>query len=212
MVMNLSLPTHLLSIEYNTFDDLINVIQVHASSEEYAVIRLCIKKSYFTSLIEICYLYYDRGRKKCIPTGQFSIVAKFRDNLWIIREIRNPHHNHLTTITAPYPSLRKLNFTPAITSEVERATKVNIKPVAIIKSICLRQVEGFDNNESIYKTKDIYNIKAELHCKNLNVLSLIQILMQRLDGFSWLVFLFFKKLLSNFFIEISHFKKILRNT
>lgn len=88
--MNLSPPTHLLSIEYNTLDDLINAVQLHASSEGYAVTRLRTKKSYSTGLTEICYLCCNRGRKEHIPTRQkrkysntctnncpFSIVAKF---------------------------------------------------------------------------------------------------------------------------------------
>lgn len=200
--MNLSPPTHLLSIEYNTLNDLIHAIQLHASSEGYVVTRLCTKKSYSTCLIEICYLCCDRGRKERIPTGQkrkhsstrtndcpFSIVAKFRDNSWVIREIRNPHHNHLATISASHPSLRKLTFTPAIKSEVERATKVNIKPVAIVESQRLGQGEGFDDNEPTYKTKDIYNVKAEIRRKNLGTLSPIQPLMQKLDDPSWLIFL-----------------------
>lgn len=57
--MNLSPPTHVLSIEYNTLDDLINAVQLHVSSEGYAVTRLRTKKSYSTGLTEICYLCCD---------------------------------------------------------------------------------------------------------------------------------------------------------
>lgn len=173
----------------------------------------------------MCYLCCDRGQKERIPTGQKRkhsstrtndcpsfMVAKFRDNSWVIQEIRNPHHNHSATIAASHPSLRKLNFTPAITSEVKRATKVNIKPAAIVESLLLGQREGFDNNKPTYKTKDIYNVKAEIHRKNLGALSPIQALMQKLDSSSWLIFLLLRKyILANFFIGISHFKKIPTN-
>lgn len=142
----------------------------------------------------------------------FSMVAKFQDNSWVIREIRNLHHNYSTTIAVSNPSLCKLNFTPTITSEVERATKVNIKPATIVESLRLGQGEGFDNNELIYKIKDIYNVKAEICRKNLNALSPIQALMQKLDGSLWLIFLLLRKyILANFFIGIFHFKKILKN-
>ena len=83
----------------------------------------------------------------------------------------------MATIAASHLSLCKLNFTPAITSEVERATKVNIKPAAIMESQGLGQGEGFNNNEPTYKTKDIYNVKAEIRYKNLGALSPIQALM-----------------------------------
>lgn len=90
----------------------------------------------------------------------------------------------MTTITTTHQSICKLKFTPAIILEVKRATKVNIKPVAIVKSLRLGQREGFDNNKPIYKTKDIYNVKAEICHKNLGTLSPIQALMQKLDGSS----------------------------
>lgn len=57
--MNLFPPTHLLSIKYNTFDDLINTIQLYTSSERYAVTQLHTKKSYSTGLTKIYYLCCD---------------------------------------------------------------------------------------------------------------------------------------------------------
>lgn len=166
--MNLSPPTHLLGIRYDTHKALINAVQSHARGQGYAVCCLRTKKSPSTGLTGICYLCCDRGRKVRIPTGQkrkhhgsrtldcpFSIVAKILDGSWLIREIRNPHHNHL-------PTLRKLNLTPAITSEVERATQFSMKPAAIVASLRLAQRENFDDNEPTYKTKDIYNVRAKL--------------------------------------------------
>ena len=139
-------------------------------------------------------------------------MAKFQNNSWVgrvIREIRNPYHNYSATIAASHPSLRKLNFTPVITSKVECATKVNIKPAAIVESLRLGQGEDFNNNEPMYKNKE--NVKTELHRKNFSVLNPIQALMQKLDDPLWLVFLFLKKIFSNFFIGISHSKKIPKN-
>ena len=82
-----------------------------------------------------------------------------------------------------------------------------------MESLRLGQGEGFDNNEPTYRTKNIYNVKAEICRKNLGALSPIQALMQKLDGPSWFIFLLLKKyILANFFIGISHFKNIPRNT
>lgn len=76
-------------------------------------------------------------------------------------------------------------MTPAITSEIERGTQVNLKPGAIVDSLRLGQGKNFNDNEPTYKTKDIYNIKAELRRKNLGVLSSIQALMQKLNTPAW---------------------------
>lgn len=89
------------------------------------------------------------------------------DGSWSIREIRNPNHNHSSTIAASHPSLRKIHLTPTIVSEIERATQVNLKPSAIVDSLRLAQGSDFDNNQPTYKTKDIYNVKADLRRKKL---------------------------------------------
>ncbi len=57
-----------------------------------------------------------------------------------------------------------------------------------MESLRLGQGEGFNDTEPAYKTKDIYNVKAELRRNNLgDALSPILALMQMLDGSSWLV-------------------------
>lgn len=196
--MNLSAPTQLLGVRYDSLDTLIHDIQAHASTQGYAVCRLRTKKSPCTGLLETCYLCCDRGRKERTPTWQkrkqdgsrtndcpFSIVAKTTEGSWFIREIRNPNHNHSSTIAASHPSLRKLHLTPAITSEIERATQVNLKPAAIVDSLRLAQGSNFDDNQPTYKTKDIYNVKADLRRKNLGILSPIQALMQKLNTSAW---------------------------
>lgn len=196
--MELSPPTHLLNEHYSSLDTLITKIQRHASAQGYAVCQLRTKKSRSTGVLDTCYLCCDRGRKERTPTGQkrkhdcsrtnncpFSLVAKLMDGSWLIRDIRNPNHNHQPTIAASHPSLRKLQLTPTITSEIERATQVNLKPAAIVDSLRLAQGKDFDDNEPTYKTKDIYNVKAELRRKNLDVLNPIQALMQKLNKPSW---------------------------
>ena len=196
--MNLSPPTHLLGTHYDSLDELIKNIQLHAGTQGYAVCRLRTKKSPYTGLLETCYLCCDRGRKERMPTGQkrkhngsrrndcpFSVVAKSTNGSWFIREIRNPNHNHSPTVAASHPSLRKLHITPTITSEIERGTQVNLRPGAIIDSLRLSQGENFNDDEPTYKTKDIYNIKAELRRKNLGVLTSIQALMQKLSTPTW---------------------------
>ena len=155
------------------------------------VVFVCTKKSPRTGLLEICYFCCDRGRKERVPTGSrtnncpFSIVAKMTEGFWSIQEIRNPNHNHSSTIAASHPSLRKIHLTPTIVSEIERATRVNLKLSAIVDSLRLAQRSDFDDNQPTYKTKDIYNVKADLRRKNLGVLTPIQALMQKLSTSTW---------------------------
>lgn len=62
---------------------------------------------------------YDGSR---INDCLFSIVAKMTEGSLSIREIRNPNHNHLSTIAALHPSLCKIQIIPTIVSEIEQAT------------------------------------------------------------------------------------------
>lgn len=106
----------------------------------------------------------------------FLLVAKAIEGSWFIRKICNLNHNHLSTVTTLHPFLCELHFTRAITSETEQGIQVNLKPGAIVDLLQLAQGENFNDNESTYKIKDIYNIKAKLRRKNLRVLSPIQVL------------------------------------
>lgn len=74
---------------------------------------------------------------------------------------------------------------PAIISKIEQGTQLNLKPEGIVDLLRLGQRKNFNNNEPMYKIKDIYNIKAELQRKNLGVLSSIQALIQKLNTSTW---------------------------
>ena len=116
--MNLSPPTDLLGVHFDSLDELIIKIQLHAATQGYAVCRLRTKKSVSTGLLETCYLYCDQGRKERAPSGQkrkhdgyqrndcpFCIVVMTTHGSWSIRKIRNPNHNHSPTIAASHLSL-----------------------------------------------------------------------------------------------------------
>lgn len=77
IAMNLFPSTHLVSIEYNILDNLINAIQLHASSERYAITQLCTKTSYLTGLTKICYLCYDQGQKSVYLLNKNKNIAVF---------------------------------------------------------------------------------------------------------------------------------------
>lgn len=193
---------------------------MYANTQRYAVYHLCTKKSPCIGLLETCYLCCNRDWKERVPTGQkrkhdgshtndylFSLVAKAIKGSWSICEICNPNHNHSPTVAASHLSFRKLHLTPAITSEIERGTQVNLKLGAIVDSLRSAQEENFDDNELTYKTKDIYNVKAKLWWKNLGALSLIQALMQKLNTLTWYNYTYYIKYILGIFPS----KKTLRN-
>lgn len=55
--MNLSPPTNLLNICYDSLDKLIKNVQLHTNIQGYAVCRFCTKKLSSTRLLKIYYLY-----------------------------------------------------------------------------------------------------------------------------------------------------------
>lgn len=54
------------------------------------------------------------------------------EGFWSIQEIRNPDHNHSSTIAVSHPLLRKIHLIPTIVSEIKRATQVHLKLSAIV--------------------------------------------------------------------------------
>ena len=92
-----------------------------------------------------------------------------------------------------HPFFCKFYLTPAIIIGIKREIQVNLKPGAIVNLLRLAQGENFDDNKLIYKTKDIYNVKAELRQKNLGALSAIQALMQKLNTPTWYNYTYYIK-------------------
>ena len=190
----------MLNETYGSLNLLLVAMQKHAGPEGYAVCQLRIKKCATTGLIDTCYICCDRGRKDRQPRGQkrlhgtsrtidcpFSVVVKSKDDEWIVRDIRNPGHNHSATVEGSHPSLRKLAITPAIADEIVRATKVQMKPSQILSSLRLGQTDDINDNNPLFKRQDIYNAKAEIRRKALGRLTPIQALMQELNRPHWYV-------------------------
>ena len=144
--MTLAPPLFMLQETYGSVDLLILVMQKHAGPQGYAVCQLRTKKSSTTGLVDTCYICCDQGRNERQPRGQkrlhgasrnadcpFSIVVKRKDDGWIVRDIRNPDHNHFATVEGAHPSLRKIALNPAINEEIVRATKVQINQVKLFR-------------------------------------------------------------------------------
>ena len=83
------------------------------------------------------------------------------EGFWSIWEIRNSNDNHLSAITISHLSFCKIYFITTIILKINKVIQVNLKSLAIVDSLRVVQGSYFDNNQPIYKTKDIYNMKAD---------------------------------------------------
>jgi hypothetical protein len=159
----------------------------------------------------------------------FFIVVKLADenaDSWIF-EIRNSEHNHVSIIVDVHSVLRRLAMTREIRNEIFRQMIVQITSHEILFSLRLSHaaiLHSFDstnsesaNSEStnlnsanfdlmnfdinlMIRSRDIYNMKAQLRRDELDFMTSIQALMHQLTDDDW--FFAFQKNRRN---QINHF-------
>lgn len=178
---------------YLTLDYLVNAVNEFASAQGYAVVKRrtkTSKKGVLRKAVLIC----DRGRKfeakgygkrrgiatlKC--DCEFQAIAMLgQDDMWHLM-IKEPSHNHTSTLAISHPALRKSAMTPQIKQSIETQSNLNIPPQKIIAGL---RVDGDDENPR-FLAKDIYNAKAMVKRKNLGSLTSIQALLRNLDREDW---------------------------
>ena len=77
--------------------------------------------------------------------------------------------------------MRKLAYTDEIKSEIARQVKVQTAPAKILSTLRLNG----DEENPIFKTRDLYNLKTEMKRTALGPLTPVQALMKQLDGQDW---------------------------
>jgi hypothetical protein len=192
---------------FESLEEMIKRINEHAAPQGYAVVIGRTKKSKL-GVRRKAWLVCDRGRKSTGPRGQerrhissrriecpFSVVV-MRDGdsgAWFM-EVVKPGHNHSATLVGAHPSLRKLAMTEEVKSEIERSLSVQIRPAQVLFSLRLADsVTGvdFENPEnpriinSMFKARDIYNVKAQMRREALGPLTPVQALIRELDQDDW---------------------------
>ena len=179
---------------FSTLEELILSVNTHAGSEGYAVVTARSKKSDLGIKRKV-WLRCDRGGSNRIPRGrdrphtntriidcQFKVTAVRNrvDGTWLL-EVINPFHNHEATIAGSHPTLRKMAMTEEIKNDISRQLTVQTAPSKILSTLRI----DTDNNNPLFKPRDIYNIKAQLRRDTLGPLTPVQALMQELDQNDW---------------------------
>ncbi len=111
----------------------------------------------------------------------FSIVVKLNDlSKWTF-VVRDSHHTHDLTLSASHSALRKLTIIDEMKEQIFLQSKVQISS---IKILFILRVNANEEN-LIYKARDIYNTKTIIQRESLDNLSFIQALMKQLEKNDW---------------------------
>lgn len=167
---------------FDALENLVRVVNEHASRQGYAVVLSRTKKSKLKVTRKV-WLVCNWGKKFIRPTGQdrchtcsrriefhFSCIGT-RENeseIWFLKVVKGTR-NHTTTLTSAHLTLRKMAMITEVKSEISQALTMQIAPSKILSSLRIFDpVSGinFDNPESpyivnsLFKPRDIYHIKA----------------------------------------------------
>jgi hypothetical protein len=151
---------------------LLRAINQHVDSKEYAVVLKLTKKSK-NEVINKTWIICDRERKihevieqnrrhcdsKYIQCSFFIIVKLNEDIQSWFYEMKNSKHNHEVTIAESHFVHRKMTMIFEMRSDISRQLTVQTALFKILSTLRLDIVANFDS--SIFKSRDIYNLKSE---------------------------------------------------
>lgn len=186
--MNLLPPPEGLSAATDTL--LISNIQEYVRSEGYAVIRKRSKKNRAGDIVKI-WLRCTRGGKIRDTVGQkrqhgtsrlnecpFECILKLGSDEWILDTIKNASHNHDPSKRVAQTVHRKSAMTSSVKQAIITQTGSRATPGDIIYGLH----EGLDEEDPVFKHRDIYNAKAEIRRQNLGPLTPTQALLKWLHA------------------------------
>jgi hypothetical protein len=105
-------------------------------------------------------------------------------------KIVRSNHNHSSTLAEAHSALRKIAMTSKIKSEISRQLTVQVFASKVLSGIRIPNSiidVDFSNSEnsrvinSMFRSKDIYNLKAELRREVLDSLTFVQALIRELN-------------------------------
>ncbi len=227
---------------FDELDDLLRFINEHAESEDYAIVFKRIKKFKLDIKCKV-WIICDRERKSHECTRQnrrhddsrhieclFSIIVKLVDensDSWIF-EVKNSQHNHAFIIVDAHSVLRRMTMTREIRNEIFTQMIVQITSREILFNLRLshaalphaaNEKANFDLINSdinlMIRSRDIYNIRAQLRRDDLRFMTSIQALMHQLSDEDWffvfqknrrnqITHLFFSKKSSQFMLKTNY--------
>lgn len=207
-----------------TLEDLIISVNTHVGPEGYAVVTARSKKSELGIKRKV-WLRCDRGGRNRVSRErdrrhintriidcQFKVTAlrNGENETWAL-EVVNSHHNHDASLAESHSALRKLTMIEEIKTDVSRQLTVHTASFKILSTL---RVE-FDHSNSMIKSRDIYNMKAQMRRDTLSSLTSMQALMQELNQKDWtfnyqknvrnqITHLFFVRKTSQELLKINH--------
>ncbi len=109
----------------------------------------------------------------------FEIITDRSSELetWTI-DIKCSMHNHPPTLAGVHLTHRRAAMTTDVKTQIVTQSQLNTSAHEILSSLRL----GMDEENPIYKAKDIYNQRAYQRCKELGPLSPVEAFMQRLNN------------------------------
>jgi hypothetical protein len=199
--------------DYATLEELVNVVQAHASKEGYAIVKGRSKSikgnGGFNNKIN---LYCDRGgqprkgsenAKRKRRTSSIKIGCPFRANairrkgsdVWGF-EVTNGEHNHEETDPKACASLRTKEHDRALLNRLDAASKAGMyaphcgSTLTSIIGIAPREFlasERLNNPSSLLIAQDIYNAKKKIRGERLGKYTPTQALLKHLNHDRWFV-------------------------
>jgi hypothetical protein len=143
----------------------------------------------------------DNKHIKCF----FLIIAKLDENIqtWMY-EIEYSKHNHVFNVAESHSILRRMIMIDEIKNDISRQLIVRSAFFKVLFTLRLDEFANVDN--SMIKSRDIYNLRAQLRRDDLRSLTLIQILIRELKKNHWTFF--FQKNSQNQIIYLFFVKNI----
>jgi hypothetical protein len=174
-------------------ESLLRAFNKHADSEEYAIVLKRTKKSK-NETINKTWIIWDRKRKtheiidqnrrhcdnKHIECFFFIVIKLNKDIQTWFHEIRNSDHNHDVIIVEFYSILRRMTMIREMKSDIFRQLIVQIASSKILfilrldfANISFANISFVDDFNFLFKSRDIYNVKAKLRRDDLNSLTFV---------------------------------------
>ncbi len=178
---------------FSSLKNLIAFINRHVDLENYTVVIArfkCSKKNIKNKTVLRCDRedksldFLSRKRRHSntrLIQCSFSIVTKLNDLSEWIFVVRDSNHTHDSTLAASHSTLRKMTFIDEVKDQISRQSKVQIALVKILFTLRLNANE----ENLIYKTRDIYNVKTKIQRDTLDNLFSVQTLMKQLKRNDW---------------------------
>jgi hypothetical protein len=117
------------------------------------------------------------------------IIREKESETWFLKIVKR-HHNYSFTLAEAHSSLRKIAMISKIKSEISRQLKVQVSTSKILSSLripdLIIEVDFINSKDprvinSMFRSRDIYNLKTEMRREELDSLTLIQALIRQLN-------------------------------